>query len=146
MSKSQKNLDNQTAFNFADSPDPTEILIDLKQALTKAITKSRKSRQTLATHLSKLSDKEVTVAMINSWTAESKNHIPPIQYLLPICVFCNDYRPLAKLLSPYGLKAIDGREQLLLKHGELFVEESDLEAKKSKLTSEVRRMFFKGSR
>lgn len=145
IKKSKNSNDRQAAFSFAAEANPSDVLLELKHALTRAI-KRRGSRRELAEHLSRLIGEDVTEAMINSWTAESKPHVPPPQLIAPVCAWADDWRPMQVLANPYDRHLIDDQHKTLTEFGELYIEEQTLRAKRDMVRTRVQRAFFGGSK
>jgi hypothetical protein len=96
----------------------------------------------LAEHLTRAAGKEVTVDMINSWTAESKGHVPPPQYIVYICHFTGDTAPLRAMVEPLGIELISSREKELLELGQVYVETRKLDIKRTELNHRVEALFL----
>lgn len=140
MSKGKQKADNQQAFGFASMPEPEDILRAVKKAITKAM--KRTSRDELAGYLTRAAGKEVTVDMINAWTAESKGHVPPPQYIVYICQFTGDTGPLRAMVEPLGIELISSREKELLELGQVYVETRKLDIKRTELNHRVEALFL----
>lgn len=71
------------------------------------------SRWEIAGTMSNLLDTEVTIHMINAWTAESKDgHRFPAEYLPAFCKAVGSYDPLDLLVSASSMFLMPGEEVL----------------------------------
>jgi len=129
MPKNKKNLGNQQHLSFNSLPFADDLLIDVKRALTRVI-KKKCSRPVLASHLTAIMKKNVTVDMLNNWTAESKPaHIPPYFAVIYICDYCHDFAPLNILFKPFGVSVITKAQLDLLEIGKAYLKQQESEYK-----------------
>jgi hypothetical protein len=86
---------------------------ELQRAIDNAIRRSPLSRHQIAGEMSHLLDEEISKAMIDSWTAESKSdrHIPA-EYLPAFCRVTGNQEPIEVLNQKADLIALQGPEAL----------------------------------
>jgi len=78
------------------------------------ITQSRLSREQITERMTQTTGDEITVNMLNAWTAESKKqHRFPLEYAAAFCQAVGNTKLLDYLLQEMGLVAISEKEQLL---------------------------------
>jgi len=82
--------------------------------LSGIISQSRLSREQIAERMSDASGQEVTVAMLNAWTAESKRlHRFPLEFTPAFCRAVGNNKLIEALLKEMSLVAISEKDQLL---------------------------------
>jgi hypothetical protein len=96
----------------ASRPGRLCISAKLLAAVKLAIKQAPKSRETLADELTDLTGAEISVHMINNWTAESHPHHLPAEYLPALCAATGSSEPLKVLNDASGLFALDGPDAL----------------------------------
>lgn len=84
----------------------------LMAAVRRAIKQAPKSRETLADEMSDLTGADITVAMINNWTAESHPHRIPAEYLPAFCTATGDHEALRILNETSGVFMVKGPDAL----------------------------------
>jgi hypothetical protein len=84
----------------------------LLSAVKLAIKEAPKSRETIADEMTELTGTEVTVGMINNWTAESHPHRMPAELLPAFCTATGSTLPLQILAEASGLFALAGPDAL----------------------------------
>jgi hypothetical protein len=96
--------------------DFSSLNIDLlfRAALARAIKESHLSRIQIAAKMSEILDFEITKAMLDSWTAESREGINrfPACYLHAFCEATESIEPLRMLADLIGSFVIQGPEAL----------------------------------
>ncbi len=74
----------------------------MKELMTRAIRQSQKSREQIAEEMAALVETDVTVHMLNSYTANSKQAVRfPAAFVPAFCCVTGDDRLQRMLLSPY---------------------------------------------
>ena len=122
-SKSRKRIDDPRQLNFYDLINEAQsqkevandaggsmkVMDELKGALNFALKGSPLSRHQVAGQMSHLLNEEITKAMIDSWTAESKTdrHIPA-EFIPAFCRATGCNLPLEVLIKKAGLFALEG--------------------------------------
>jgi hypothetical protein len=85
----------------------------LSHAMSHAIRKCNLSRWEIAGRMSTLVGQEITKAMLDSWTAESKeSHRPPAEFIPAFCAATGSREPLQILTDAAGLFCLPGPEAL----------------------------------
>jgi hypothetical protein len=112
---------------------------DARQLLTDAITRSGKSRFEIASEMSKVTGHEITKAMLDAWTAESKPRWRfPFLFVTAFEVAIGA-RPMTDMLAKrHGLTLIGPEEQLYLRLGRAAYERADLDARMELLKGQIR--------
>lgn len=101
----------------ANSSDQKEgsydIHIPFRRILSDCISKSKLSRYQICAKISELLGVDVTVTMLNSWTAGShEQHRFPAEYLPAFCEAVGCYDSIAFLAQKIGLFLMPGSEAL----------------------------------
>ncbi len=105
----------------------------LRESLNLAIKGCNLSRWEIAGQLSDLLDREVSKAMLDAWTAESKEgHRFPAEFLPAFCMVTGSREPLSLLAEKAGLFALPGPEALRAEIQKLDEEAKKLSAEKRK--------------
>lgn len=125
-------------FEIPKTPDPTGGSLDyaseLRHILSDSITASGKNRYEIAAEMSRLLGTEITKAMLDAWTAESRSPWRfPFEYAAAFEVATNCYSLVGLLTRKRGCKAYWGREAVMLELGRLEKDEQDLKRRKSRL-------------
>lgn len=96
-----------------DVPGSLRSVDELRTALTNALKGCPLSRHQVAGQMAHLLNEEISKAMIDSWTCESKyeRHIPA-EYLPAFCRATGNNEPLEVLNRKAGLFAMQGQEAL----------------------------------
>ena len=110
----------------AKTPSFLEIVPHLKRALRQAIKDSGLSRDHIADRMHEILEvegrsKEITTAMINSWTKNEENRIPSLDLLPIFCHITQSLEPIRALIQPLGAKVIFGKQMNLLELGEALL-------------------------
>jgi len=85
----------------------------LRQAMARAIRTSGKDRFELAGQISHLVGRQITKAMLDSWTAESKpGNRPPADILPAFCRATASTEPIEALNEPAGIFGLPGPDAL----------------------------------
>jgi hypothetical protein len=105
------------------------VLDELKGSLNLALKRCPLSRHQVAGQMSHLLNEEISKAMIDSWTCESKTdrHIPA-EYIPAFCAATGSNDPLQVLNRKIGLFTMLGKEALRSEIHELREESRDLQA------------------
>ena len=131
MSKKRKNLDNsgQSQLSLFDEIQRIQenlaacrtnaiegslnITEKLRAAMVCAIRTSGKDRFQIAGELSHLVGRQITKAMLDSWTAESKpGNRPPADILPAFCKVTSSTEPIEVLNEPAGIFGLPGPDAL----------------------------------
>jgi len=85
----------------------------LSHSMSNAIRACSLGRFEIAGRMSHLVGQEITKAMLDSWTAESKEqHRPPAEFLPAFCVVTGSREPLQILTDAAGLFCLPGPDAL----------------------------------
>lgn len=105
----------------------------LSHAMSRAVSASGLSRWEIAGRVSALVGQEITKAMLDSWTAESKEqHRPPAEFLPAFCVVTGSREPLQILTDSAGLFCLPGPEALRAEIQKLREQEKAVGAERRK--------------
>jgi hypothetical protein len=111
----------------------------LGRAMNTAIRECSLSRWEIAGAMSHLLGREISKAMLDSWTAESKDgHRPPADVITALCVVTKCKEPLLVLSEPVGLFIVPGPDALRAE-----IQKLDEEAKKIAALKRMRQVFLK---
>lgn len=109
---------------------------ELRDAVSAALKRCPLSRYQVVARMSELLDQDITKTMLDSWTAESKEHHRfPAVFLPAFCSAVGDSTPLAILARPVGVFMLPGTEALRAEIRRL--DEEICERKKAKQKREV---------
>ncbi len=138
MPKKGRKNGQQVRLPFTPDHAPHEVLASIKRRLT-AIIKKSDSREALAEFLTNISDRKVTVAMINNWTCESKpQHVPPIHLVPFICLYCRNNKPVETLVKVLGMTMISEPEKIFLEIGKVAQRQRELDIRATQLLGKRR--------
>jgi hypothetical protein len=98
-------------------PAPSEgslnVTVKLRREMTHAIRTSGKDRFRIAGEMSHLVGRQITKAMLDSWTAESKpGNRPPADILPAFCRATASTEPIEVLNEPAGIFGLPGPDAL----------------------------------
>jgi hypothetical protein len=103
---------------------PTERKYDrtfIQSLLVQQIRKSSKSRDQIAKEMSPLVGEEITVRMLNGYTAESQeDNRWPAQFDIAFCEVVGNYKLLEERVKRAGFRMIGPKEEELLRLGRAF--------------------------
>ncbi|MDD2367637.1 MAG: hypothetical protein PHN84_15925 [Desulfuromonadaceae bacterium] len=116
----------------ATHPGRLCISARLLAAVKLAIKQAPKSRETLADDMSELAGTDVTIGMINNWTAESHPHRMPAELLPAFCAATGSTEPLRIMAEVAGLFTVQGPDALRAEIQKLDEEEKRVAAEKRK--------------
>ena len=98
-----------------DQPGSLNMRAATRQALYESIKESDLDRYEIAAKMSRLLDVEITKAMIDSWTSESKEgHRFPMEYAAAFCMSTGSNRVLVVNCQPVGVYAVTGPDAILV--------------------------------
>jgi hypothetical protein len=122
------------------------IDIRLREAIALAIKDCRLSRYQIAAQMSEALGVEVSKAMIDSWTAESREGVNrfPACYLPAFCHVVGSIEPLRILADLVGCFVIEGEDALDLEEKRIEDKEKELAEKKRAIRA-IRAMARNGS-
>ena len=116
-----------------------EISVTLKTNITAVIKKCPLSRYQIAGRMSELLDHEITKAMIDAWTAESKEgHRFPAEYIPAFCAATGDTSILELLCEKSNCQCVKSENQLKLELGILAAQEIALKERKKTLQARMK--------
>ena len=120
MSKLHQSLGNPNP--RGSLPAGLDCDLTLRQLASEAIANCTLSREQIAEHMSYVLGLQVTVIMLNCWTAESKDrHRFPLAFLPAFCHATGDQRLLECVAGKLGLAVADARRARLAQLGELVM-------------------------
>lgn len=96
----------------ASIPGRLNIAIRLAIAARVAIKNAPKSRETIADEMTGLTGDQVTVSMINNWTAESHPHRMPGELIPAFCVATGDHAMIEIQAEAAGVFTLPGPDAL----------------------------------
>ncbi len=96
-----------------DQPGALNMRAATRQALYESIKESVLDRYEIAAKMSMLLDQEITKAMIDSWTSESKEgHRFPMEYAAAFCMVTGHNKVLEVNCRPVGIFALAGPDAI----------------------------------
>lgn len=125
----------QQAKTLRDTTSEGSLCIQprLSHCMSRVSRASGLSRFEIAGRMSHLLGQEITVAQLDSWTAESKTqHRPPAEFLPAFCVAVGNNEPLHVLTDAAGLHCLPGPEVLRAEIQKLRETEKELAAERRK--------------
>lgn len=115
------------------------IMAEFRKALSKCIGLCELSRYQICARMSEILDYEITVNMLNSWTAESHDqHRFPAEFLPALCNVIGSYEPIKVLIERTGHFLMPGEEALRSE-----IQKIDEDIKKLQDEKEARIVFLK---
>lgn len=89
------------------------IVSEFNQIISRCISRSNLSRYQITSQMSELLNQEITVNMLNGWTADSHDqHRFPAAFLPAFCQVVKSYEPIQFLAEKMGLFLLPGEEAL----------------------------------
>lgn len=144
MSKYQKKIDIQSSmlselFENQDLSGSLDISTKLRTALSAAIKSSPLSRHLIAGKMSDLMDRDITKAMLDSWTADSKDAWKfPAEYIPAFCLATENTSLLELICSECKCLLVKTEDQLRLELGNIVEQEIALRERKKHLQSKLK--------
>ena len=128
----------QMKFEFPAGPEaaPGTLGIESKvrEAVNIAISTSGKSREEIAGLMTEYTASEITLSMLNAWTAESRRyHRFPFQFALPLEVATGSYSLTHLHNELRGCRTLIGAEALIADLGNLEQMEVEIKSRKKSL-------------
>lgn len=133
-------LQREQAERQAARPGRLNVRAQLDAAIRQAIRNAPKSREVIAEEMSDLAGTEITVGMINNWTAESHPHRIPGEFLSAFCVSTGCVEPLRILAEAAGVFTLPGPDALRSEIQRLDEEARKIQAEKRKRQVFLREM------
>ncbi len=131
-------LDNQLTFLESAEPEPGSLDIDaaLRATMSKAISRSGKSRYQIAAEMSELTSKDITKTMLDSWTSEARvEHRFPSAFLPAFCIACRNFDPL-KLIGKFSsCEVLETSEAVYAEIARIERQKEDLDRRVNQLKS-----------
>ena len=104
---------------------------ELRHCLSEALKKSPKSRYEIAARMSELTGYDITKAMLDAWTAESRSPWRfPFEYAAAFEVACESICLQELLCRKRGSQILQGEESLLTELGRLDREEQQVKQRR----------------
>ncbi|HEX2959105.1 MAG TPA: hypothetical protein VHO70_19875 [Chitinispirillaceae bacterium] len=145
MSISRKKIDSvqgsmlKDLFSAANLAGSLDISTKVRSALNAAIKKSPLSRHLIAGRMSELLDRDITKAMLDAWTADSKDGWKfPAEYIPAFCVAVEDVSILDLLCNECKCLCVKTEDQLRLELGHIAAQEIALRERKKQLQSKMK--------
>lgn len=108
---------------------------ELRELISDILKRCAYSRYQVASRMSELAGEEITKAMLDSWTAESKeSHRFPAKYIHIFCVATDNFEALILLCRKAGMFVMPGPEAL---RAEIRRLEEDIERKRTERRKRV---------
>jgi hypothetical protein len=139
MSNSDFNLDSaQKPFSRGNGANSCDDDSMVRGILTESMRRCVKSRQEIADELSTLVGRPVTEAMLNAYTASSKDgHRWPSAWDRAFCEVTGDFRLLREKVELAGLRVISDEEQEYLELGRQYLAQKRAAAEMERLESSI---------
>jgi hypothetical protein len=119
-------------FYYARPADP-DMRLRIKRTLVQDLKECRFSREQVAEALSRLIGRTITLAQIDAWAAETKEHRLPAEYV-PAWVRCTGSRRVLELLcAESGMWVADAEEHDFAEYGRARMQEDAAAARRSEL-------------
>jgi hypothetical protein len=117
---------------IAKRPGRMCVSARLLAAVKAAIKAASKSREQIADYMTELAGCDVTVAMLNNWTAESHPHKLPCDLIDALCEATGDYGPLMVLTDTAGIFAVEPPDVIRARLQKLEEKKKELDKEKQK--------------
>lgn len=115
-------------------PGSFDVSLVLKNAITEAIKHCNLSRYEVASRVSELTGHDLTKAMLDQYTAESREDCcMPARVLNALCFVTGTLEPINVLLEPLDAIAVSGEERQALELMQIEREIQALERRKKEL-------------
>ncbi|MFZ2948937.1 MAG: hypothetical protein WA003_05580 [Desulfuromonadaceae bacterium] len=115
-------------------PGRLNISARLNAAIKQAIRQAPKSRETMADEMTELLGIEITVGMVNNWTAISHPHRMPAEYIPAFCIVTNSNDSITILNEATGVFTVNGADAL---RADIRKEEEALKARQREIRKKV---------
>lgn len=116
----------------AKRPGRMSVTARLQVAVKEAIKAAPKSREQIADEMTELSCCEVTVSMLNNYSAPSHPHRLPCDLIAAFCAATGDYRPLLVLTDTAGIHTIEAPDKIRARLQKLEEQKKELDREKHK--------------
>ncbi len=121
-------------FEIPRPPEPTPASLDtgkeVRHLLSEALKKTTKTRYEICSRMSELIGNEISISMLNAWTAESREAWRfPLEYAAAFEVACETYCITEFLARKRGCKVYAGDEVRQAEIGRLESQMGELSAK-----------------
>jgi len=136
VEKERSHCEQRTAF-----PGQLNLDVSIRELITEALKKTTLSRYQVAAIMSEDLGKEITKAMIDSWSAESKeNNRFPLAYLNAFMKATGDKTILRLLCGTAGGYYIESEDALRLELGKIVEEKRKLNGKEKLIRDYLKSM------
>lgn len=116
----------------ATAPGRLNITARLYGAARKAIRNAKKSREIIVEEMSEMTGDQITVAMLNNFTAESHPHRMPPEYIPAFCVSTGDNEMIAIMAEAAGAFMLPGIDALRAEVQKLREEEHKISSQRKR--------------
>jgi hypothetical protein len=116
----------------AQRPGRMCVTARLQSAIKAAIKAAPKSREQVADCMTELSGCEVTVSMLNNWTAPSHPHRLPCDLIVAFCEATGDHGPLLVLNDAAGVFTVEPPDVIRVRLQKLDEKKKELEKEEHK--------------
>jgi len=121
---------NKMLLGLKGTPGSLNMGSAIREALYEAIKGCPMKRYEIAAKMSELTDADISKAMLDAWTAESKeDHRFPLEYIAAFCQVTGCTKPLELVCRPVGVFALGGPEVLRSERQKLNEQIKRLQAK-----------------
>lgn len=125
---------NQLELIFNDKPDLTNIFIELRKIVSKALSTCQKSRWHIAADISEMTGIEITKAMLDAYTAESKREHRFPAFIIPaFCIAIGNFDLMDYLCEKCGGEFLRGKEVVMAEIVRIEEQMEKLEKDKNRL-------------
>lgn len=111
------------------------ISAKLYSTIKAAIKTALKSREQIADRMTELAGLEVSVSMINNWTAESHPHKIPAELIAIFCEATGSYEPLLVLNESAGIFTVEPPDVIRARLQKLEEQKKELDKEKHKYSA-----------
>lgn len=120
---------------IAKRPGRMSVSSRLLASIKAAIKAAPKSREQIADDMTELSGSEITVSMLNNWTAESHPHKLPAELIGVFCEATSHFEPLLILNESAGIFTVEPPDVIRARLQKLEERKKELDKEKQKYSA-----------
>ena len=127
--KTDSSISNQGCL-FDNLPEGAfDVLLGLKQLMSRLISASGKDRYTISSEISRLTLRNLSKDVLDKLTSSDTNYRPDAVTLLAFCHVVGNLEPFSYLLSSLGCDVLTGKDKDLVELGRLQEKRLEIETK-----------------
>lgn len=123
-------------FDTGLSEGALDVLLGLKQLMSREMTECKKDRYQIAAEISRLTQRDVSKEMLDKYVSADPAYRPPADMLVAFCYVVGSREIFRYLLEPLNAEVVDPDEMKYLKLARLEEKRRQLEAEIQQVRSQ----------